>query len=67
MGTGSTWTPTRCGTSWNGPDASRRYARTDARPRPCDGSSTRSSWSTRTGRPSSRDDLKVNQGEEDSE
>ena len=37
--------------SWNGPGGFRRYARTDARPRRCDGWSTTSSWSTRTGSP----------------
>ena len=35
--TASTWAPTRCVTSWNGPGGLRRYARTDARPRPCAG------------------------------
>ena len=63
----SKWTPTRYGSSWTGPGAFRRYARTGARPRPCDGWSTTSSWSMRRGKPVSRDDLKVNQGEEDSE
>ncbi len=43
------WTPTRYASSWNGPDGFRRYARTGARPRPCVGWSTTSSWSTRTG------------------
>ena len=48
---GSRWTPTRCGASWNRPDAWRRYARTDGRPKRCAGSWIRSSWSTRTGSP----------------
>ena len=48
---GSRWTPTRSASSWNGPGGFRRYARTGARPRPCAGWSTTSSWSTRRGRP----------------
>ncbi len=48
MADASRWTSTRSGTDWNGRVACRRYARTDARRRRCDGSSTTSNWSGTT-------------------